>query len=164
MVSASVHSRRGGSLSTDRSLSRLSEPAVRTVIRRERVGAVFDRLHHVQLAMPPGEEQAARAFFGDVLGMMEVQKPPALAARGGAWFRAGGVELHLGVEADFRAARKAHPGILVQDLDGVVDRLRDAGQDVTWDDEFPGFRRVYAYDPFGNRLEFLEASPALGAD
>lgn len=96
--------------------------------------------------------------------MTEVEKPPALAARGGAWFRAGGVEFHLGVEEDFRAARKAHPGILVQDLDGVVDRLRDAGQDVTWDDEFPGFRRVYAYDPFGNRLEFLEASPALGAD
>jgi catechol 2,3-dioxygenase-like lactoylglutathione lyase family enzyme len=117
---------------------------------------VFDRLHHVQLAMPRGEESAARAFFGAVLGMAEVEKPPALAARGGAWFRGGGVEFHLGVEADFRPARKAHPAILVRDLDIVVALLRGAGQDVSWDDNFPGYRRVYAHDPFGNRLEFLQ--------
>lgn len=119
---------------------------------------MFKRLHHVQLAMRRGEEGAARAFFGDVLGMTEIDKPPGLAARGGAWFRAGGVELHLGVEDDFRPAAKAHPGILVDDLDHLVERLRTAGQDISRDGNFPGFRRVYAHDPFGNRLEFLEAS------
>jgi len=120
----------------------------------------FDRLHHMQLAMPRDEEQAARDFFVGVLGMIEVDKAPVLAARGGAWFRAGSVELHLGVEDDFRAARKGHPGILVTDLDDVVHRLVEAGQDVRWDVDFPGFRRVYAHDPFGNRLEFLQsASP-----
>jgi catechol 2,3-dioxygenase-like lactoylglutathione lyase family enzyme len=77
-----------------------------------------------------------------------------LAARGGAWFQAGGVELHLGVEGDFRGAAIA---ILVDDLDHLVARLGRAGQDVAWDGDFPGYRRVYAHDPFGNRLEFLEA-------
>ncbi len=118
----------------------------------------FDRLHHMQLTLPAGQETAAREFYAGVLGMAEVDKPPVLAARGGAWFRAGEVELHLGVEDDFRPARKGHPGILVVDLDEVVRRLRGAGQDVTWDADFPGFRRVYAADPFGNRLEFLERS------
>lgn len=93
--------------------------------------ALFEGLHHTQLAMPRGEEDAARAFFVGVLGMTEIDKPPVLAARGGAWFRAGGLELHLGVEDDFRPARKGHPGILVSDLDEVARRLRDAGQDVT---------------------------------
>jgi len=116
----------------------------------------FDRLHHMQLAMPRAEEQTARDFFVGVLGMSEVDKPPVLAARGGAWFRAGGVELHLGVEDNFRPAHKGHPGIVVTDLDDVVRRLVDAGQDVSWDADFPGFRRVYAHDPFGNRLEFLQ--------
>lgn len=118
---------------------------------------MFDRLHHIQLAMPGGEEAVARIFFLGVLGMTEVDKPPALAARGGAWFRAGGVALHLGVEEDFRPALKGHPGILVDDLDDVVQRLRNVGQDVVWDDDFPGYLRVYARDPFGNRLEFLQA-------
>jgi catechol 2,3-dioxygenase-like lactoylglutathione lyase family enzyme len=90
--------------------------------------------------------------------MIEVGKPPVPAARGGAWFRAGGLALHLGVEDDVASARKAHPGILVADLDEVVRRLRAAGQDVPWDADFPGFRRVYAQDPFGNRLEFLQAA------
>jgi catechol 2,3-dioxygenase-like lactoylglutathione lyase family enzyme len=116
----------------------------------------FEGLHHMQLAMPSGEEAAAREFFAGVLGMVEIEKPPVLAARGGAWFRSGGVELHLGVEADFQPARKGHPGMLVTDLDDVVDRLGRAGQDVHWDSDFPGFRRVYAQDPFGNRLEFLQ--------
>lgn len=116
----------------------------------------FDRLHHMQLAMPRAEERAARDFFVGVLGMTEVDKPPVLAARGGAWFRAGDVELHLGVEDNFRPARKGHPGIVVTDLDDVVHRLIEAGQDVSWDADFPGFRRVYAHDPFGNRLEFLQ--------
>lgn len=119
-------------------------------------GPLFGGLHHMQLAMPRGEEEAARGFFVGILGLTEIDKPPVLAARGGAWFRGGGLELHLGVEDDFRPARKGHPGVLVTDLDEVVRRLREAGQDVTWDGDFPGFRRVYAHDPFGNRLEFLE--------
>jgi catechol 2,3-dioxygenase-like lactoylglutathione lyase family enzyme len=117
---------------------------------------VFEGLHHMQLCLPPGEGDAARAFYVGVLGMVEVVKPPALAARGGAWFRSGGLELHLGVADDFQPAVKGHPGILVNDLDEVVRRLRDSGQDATWDTNFPGFRRAYAADPFGNRLEFLQ--------
>ncbi len=120
---------------------------------------MFERLHHMQLAMPPGQEATARDFYAGVLGMTEIDKPPVLVARGGAWFRADSVELHLGVEADFRAARKGHPGILVNDLDEVVDRLRTSGQPTEWDGNFPGFRRVYAHDPFGNRLEFLQPFP-----
>jgi catechol 2,3-dioxygenase-like lactoylglutathione lyase family enzyme len=113
-------------------------------------------LHHVQLAIPEGGEPEARAFFGDVLGIEEIAKPPALAARGGCWFASGGLELHLGVEEPFQPARKAHPGILVGDLDDIVARLGAAGYDATPDDLFPGFRRIYSTDPFGNRLEFLQ--------
>ncbi len=113
-------------------------------------------LHHVQLAMPAGHEDDARAFWVGVLGLDEVAKPPELAARGGCWFRGGALEVHCGVEDDFTPARKAHPGIVVDDLDAVVDRLSEAGHDVTPDDLFPGHRRVYAHDPFGNRLEFLQ--------
>lgn len=107
--------------------------------------------------MPRGQEQAARTFYAETLGMVEVDKPAALVAGGGAWFRSGGVELHLGVEDDFRPSRKGHPGILVTDLDEVVRRLSTAGQEVRWDPDFPGFRRLYAFDPFDNRLEFLES-------
>lgn len=121
---------------------------------------MFSGLHHMQLAMPAEQEQRAREFFVDVLGLVEIDKPPVLAARGGAWFRAGGLELHLGVEHDFRPARKGHPGILVDDLDEVARRVATTGQDVSWDRDFPGFRRFYAHDPFGNRLEFLEPSTA----
>jgi catechol 2,3-dioxygenase-like lactoylglutathione lyase family enzyme len=113
-------------------------------------------LHHVQLAAPPGSEVALRHFYGTVLGMTEVPKPPVLAARGGAWFRCGAVELHLGIEEDFRPARKAHPGIVVADIDALVLRLGEHGLDVEWDDNFPGFRRCYVADPHGNRLEFLQ--------
>jgi catechol 2,3-dioxygenase-like lactoylglutathione lyase family enzyme len=116
----------------------------------------FDRLHHVQLAIPAGGEEAARPFYRDVLGMTELDKPPALAARGGCWFRGGGWEVHLGVEPDFRPARKAHPGVLVDGLDALAGRLTAAGVTVDWDDSFPGHRRCYAHDPHGNRLEFLE--------
>lgn len=122
----------------------------------------YPGLHHAQLAMPVGGEDQARRFYSDVLGLAEVAKPPVLAARGGAWFRAGGLELHLGVEDDFSPARKAHPGILVTDVDDVVRRLAAAGQDHAWDTELPGFRRVYAHDPFGNRLEFLQPDPRPG--
>lgn len=113
-------------------------------------------LHHVQLAMPRGEEERARRFYGGLLDMEEVDKPPVLAARGGAWFRSGGLELHLGVEDGFEPARKAHPGILVDDLDRLADRLAGAGIEVRPDDAFPGHRRFYVDDCFGNRLEFLQ--------
>jgi catechol 2,3-dioxygenase-like lactoylglutathione lyase family enzyme len=124
--------------------------------RRGHAGGMFRSVHHVQLAMPPGKEPEAREFFVGVLGMEEIRKPPVLAARGGAWFSSGEVDLHLGVEDDFRPAQKAHPGILVDDIEDVVRRLAAAGQEVTWDTDFLGFRRVYADDPFGNRLEFLQ--------
>lgn len=113
-------------------------------------------LHHVQLVIPPGGEDRCRAFWGGVLGMQEIDKPPVLAARGGCWFRGGGLEVHLGVEGDFVPARKAHPGILVRDLRALAAVLETAGVDVAWDGEFAGHDRFYAADPFGNRLEFLE--------
>ena len=118
----------------------------------------FERLHHVQLAIPPGGEDRCRAFWGALLGMEELEKPPVLAARGGCWFRGGGLEVHLGVEEVFAPARKAHPGMLVSDLRALADTLAGAGVEVTWDPEFPGHDRFYAADPFGNRLEFLEPS------
>lgn len=114
-------------------------------------------LDHVQLAAPPGAEQALRAFYTGVLGMTEIPKPPALAARGGCWFEAGPVQLHLGVETTgFRPARKAHPGLRVTGLDAYAARLKAHGTPVTWDDHLPGHRRFHCADPVGNRLEFLE--------
>lgn len=123
-------------------------------------GYAFEGLHHVQLAIAPGTEDRCREFWGGVLGMAELEKPPVLAARGGCWFRGGGLEVHLGVEQDFSPARKAHPGILVRDLDALAARLEQGGHEVTWDDNFPGHRRFYAFDKAGNRLEFLEPEPA----
>ena len=113
-------------------------------------------IHHVQLACPPGSEAELRAFYHGVLGLGEIPKPAALAARGGCWFRGDGIELHLGVEEDFRPAWKAHPGLLVRDLDAWAGRLRAAGYPVRPDGDFPGMRRFYSEDPLGNRLEFLE--------
>ena len=113
-------------------------------------------LHHVQLALPPGGEGVCRTFYVDVLGMTEVDKPPVLAARGGLWLRTDRLELHLGVEAGFRPQRKAHPGIVVADVDAVAARLERHGRPVTWDDDFPGMRRFYTEDDHGNRLEFLQ--------
>jgi catechol 2,3-dioxygenase-like lactoylglutathione lyase family enzyme len=118
----------------------------------------LERLHHVQLAIPAGGEVACRTFWSGVLGLAEIDKPPVLAARGGCWFRGGGLEVHLGVEEPFVPARKAHPGVLVSGLVGLAARLEAAGHDVQWDGEFPGHDRFYAADPFGNRLEFLEPS------
>ncbi|MEU9011346.1 VOC family protein [Streptomyces sp. NPDC048479] len=111
---------------------------------------------HVQLAAPPGSEDALRAYYSDVLGMTEIPKPPVLAARGGCWFQQGTVQLHLGIEADFRAARKAHPGLRVTGIEAYAARLEERGAKVVWDDGLPGHRRFYAEDPVGNRLEFLE--------
>ena len=113
------------------------------------------RLHHVQVACPPGGEDAVRRFYGDALGIPEVQKPPVLAARGGCWFRGEGVEVHVGVEEPFVPARKAHPAFLVGDLDAVAQRVAEAGFEVTWDDDFPGHRRFYSTDGAGNRVELL---------
>lgn len=115
------------------------------------------RLHHVQLAIPPGGEDQCVAFWGGILGMTDVEKPPELATRGGCWFRGGGLEVHLGVQPDFAPAHKAHPGVLVENLRHLASALERAGVEVSWDGEFPGHDRFYAPDPFGNRLEFLEA-------
>jgi catechol 2,3-dioxygenase-like lactoylglutathione lyase family enzyme len=114
-------------------------------------------LHHVQLAMPAGGEDLARAFYARALGIPEVEKPPALRARGGCWFEAEGVRIHLGVEAGFRPATKAHPALQVEDLKGLVARLAKAGFPAHADTALPGFRRVYVEDPFGNRIELMEA-------
>jgi catechol 2,3-dioxygenase-like lactoylglutathione lyase family enzyme len=114
------------------------------------------RLDHVQLAMPPGGEARARAFFGEALGIPEVPKPAELAARGGCWFERGDLKIHLGVESDFRPARKAHPALQVAELPRLIEKLRALGYAVKDDDPLPGFHRVYVDDPFGNRIELLE--------
>lgn len=121
-------------------------------------GGALVGIHHVQLAAPRGSEAVLREFYGNALGMTEVPKPPALAVRGGAWFRSGALELHLGVEDDFRPARKAHPGLLVENLTAYADGLARHGITPVWDDDFPGFRRCYVEDPHGNRIELLEAA------
>lgn len=132
------------------------------------------RLHHVQVACPPGGEEEARRFYADGLGMVEVAKPAALAARGGCWFRAyddGAVvaEIHVGVEEPFRPARKAHPALVVDDvaaLDRLAERLRSAGHLVDTSDRvsFGGHLRFHAFDPHGNRVEVLAplSPPARG--
>src|SRR4051794_31816386 len=113
-------------------------------------------LDHVQLAMPAGQEHLARAFYSDVLGLTEEPKPANLAARGGVWFRGGGARLPRGVEREFRAARKAHPALIVRGLAELAARCRDAGFEPVTDEPLPGFDRFYVFDPFGNRLELLE--------
>ena len=114
------------------------------------------KIDHVQLAMPQGQEDRARDFYFGLLGIPEVQKPAALAERGGVWFQDGEVKVHLGIEAEFRAARKAHPALLVKGLEVLVHRLREAGVPVVDDELLPGYDRVYVTDPFGNRLELME--------
>jgi catechol 2,3-dioxygenase-like lactoylglutathione lyase family enzyme len=113
-------------------------------------------IDHVQLAMPPGQEGRARAFYVDILGLIEVAKPPDLARRAGAWFELGPAKVHLGVEHDFRPARKAHPGLLVEDLPELVTRLELAGYLVAPDNSLEGYNRAYVDDPFGNRIELIE--------
>ncbi|UIX33476.1 glyoxalase [Streptomyces sp. GQFP] len=117
---------------------------------------------HVQLAAPPGTEDALRAYYADTLGMTEIPKPPTLAARGGCWFQAGPVQLHLGIEKDFRPARKAHPGLRVIGIGAYAELLAARGATVTWDGDLPGHRRFFSYDPVGNRLEFLERDHSFG--
>ena len=113
-------------------------------------------LDHVQLAMPPGREAEARRFYADLLGIPEVEKPPHLAKRGGCWFERGSLKLHLGVEADFCPALKAHPALLVVNLTALVDRLARAGYPASEDKPLEGYDRRYIADPFGNRLELME--------
>jgi len=111
---------------------------------------------HVQLAMPPGGEDEARRFYGGVLGLPEIPKPPELAGRGGCWFGSTGVQVHVGVEADFRPARKAHPAFRVRRVAVLAVRARAAGYRVVDDVPIRGFSRVFVDDPFGNRIELME--------
>jgi catechol 2,3-dioxygenase-like lactoylglutathione lyase family enzyme len=117
---------------------------------------VLEGLDHVQLACPPGGEDEARRFYGDLLGLREIEKPEPLRSRGGVWFECGAQQLHLGVEEPFQPARKAHPALRVESpaaLDDLAERLGE----VRWDDDLPGFKRFYVADPFGNRIELLAA-------
>ena len=114
-------------------------------------------IEHVQLAMPPGGEDAARAFYTGLLGLPERTKPPQLAARGGCWFEGPGVKVHLGVEADFRPAQKAHPALLVDDLSALVALLDGCDFPVVPDAPVDGRARCYVSDPFGNRIELIQA-------
>jgi len=109
------------------------------------------RLDHVQVAAPPGCEAEARRFYGELLGLAEVAKPEPLRRRGGVWFE----QLHVGVEAEFTPARKAHPALRAYDLDALAERLAAAGAPVEWDGSLPGVRRFYTADPWGNRVELL---------
>lgn len=113
------------------------------------------RIHHVQVAIPPGGEPRARDFWAGLLGMQELDKPPELAARGGCWFRMGEAEVHCGVEEPFTPARKAHPAIEVEDLAGMAERFENAGLEPLPDDLYPARFRYYVDDPFGNRIEFI---------
>jgi catechol 2,3-dioxygenase-like lactoylglutathione lyase family enzyme len=113
-------------------------------------------LNHIQLAMPAGQEAAAEAFYAGVLGFTRVAKPPQLQARGGCWFEANGIHLHLGVEHDFIPARKAHPAFVVTSLQEARRRLEAYGCEIVTDTQLNGYERFYAGDPFGNRLEFMQ--------
>jgi catechol 2,3-dioxygenase-like lactoylglutathione lyase family enzyme len=115
------------------------------------------RIDHIQIAAPQGCEPVARDFYGSVLGMTEIEKPPVLRVRGGCWFECGSQQLHIGVERDFQPARKAHPAFAVPDLDELRKILKARGVKVVEDDNLQGARRFYAEDPWGNRLEFVEA-------
>lgn len=113
-------------------------------------------LDHIQIAMPVGGEELARRFYGEILGLAEVVKPPPLAVRGGCWFVGPGIQIHMGAEASFVPARKAHPAFLVADLAACQRALTAAGVAVRPDSEVPNVRRFYADDPFGNRIEFIQ--------
>lgn len=122
--------------------------------------AFVSGLHHVQLAAPAGSEPRMREFFAGILGLAEIEKPASLAARGGAWFRGPGFDLHVGIDPEFAPARKAHPALLVDDLDALAARFADAGYPVRQDGPLviPGageYEHFYVEDPVGNRLEFL---------
>jgi catechol 2,3-dioxygenase-like lactoylglutathione lyase family enzyme len=114
-------------------------------------------IDHVQIAMPAGEEEKARAFYVNVLSFVEIPKPAELAKRGGAWFQSQNVQLHLGVEADFKSARKAHPAFIVSDLDALISKVQEAGYEIdTSQPPLDGYKRAHVFDPFGNRIELME--------
>lgn len=115
-------------------------------------------LDHVQIAIPAGGEDEARHFFGDLLGLLEIPKPREMQGRGGCWFELGDHQLHLGVDPDFRAARKAHVALRIGDLAGLERTLADEGYDVIAEAPLGGRRRLFSSDPFGNRIEFLETA------
>ena len=116
-------------------------------------------IHHVQLAMPPGGEPAAIEFYEGILGIPHVPKPANLAVRGGCWFERDALRIHLGVEADFHPAKKAHPALVVDGLAGIVARLSHSSIAVRDGEPLDGFEHVYVDDPFGNRIELLEPRP-----
>jgi len=114
-------------------------------------------IDHVQIAMPVGAEEKARAFYVNLLGFVEIPKPAELAKRGGAWFQSQNVQLHLGVEADFKPARKAHPAFIVGDLDALIAKVQNAGYETdTSQPALDGYKRAHIFDPFGNRIELME--------
>ena len=114
-------------------------------------------IDHVQLAMPANEEEKVRDFYVEILGFTEIPKPPGLAKRGGAWFQSESAQLHLGVEADFKPARKAHPAFIVEDLDSLITKVQTAGYEIdTSQPPLDGYKRAHVFDPFGNRLELME--------
>jgi catechol 2,3-dioxygenase-like lactoylglutathione lyase family enzyme len=114
-------------------------------------------IDHVQIAMPSGEEERARGFYVNILGFTEIPKPAELAKRGGAWFQSENVQLHLGVEQDFRPARKAHPAFIVDDLDMLITNAQSAGFETdTTQPPLDGYNRAHVFDPFGNRIELME--------
>ena len=117
----------------------------------------INSIHHVMIAIPKNGEDDARTFYGEVLGLSELPKPGTLQARGGVWFSAGDIQLHLGIVPDFRPATKAHVALQVSGVAAMRDRLIAAGYQVTPDDSLPGFERYYVADPFGNRIEILES-------
>jgi catechol 2,3-dioxygenase-like lactoylglutathione lyase family enzyme len=114
-------------------------------------------LDHVQLSCPEGGEEAGRRFYVECLGLREVKKPEALSKRGGCWFVGRGTAVHLGIEEDFRPARKAHVAFRVKDLEAARESLRRAGSPIVEDSSLPGVRRFFSEDVFGNRLEITQA-------
>lgn len=113
-------------------------------------------IHHVQIAIPEGGEDTARAFYHELLGLEETPKPNHLVARGGVWYRTGTLDLHLGVDRGFVPATKAHVAFACSGLDNLRDRLHAAGYLIVDDQPLPGYARFYTNDPFGNRIELLE--------
>ena len=116
----------------------------------------FTALHHILLTMPVGDDDLARRFYGEVLGLAEVSPPPVLARRGYIWFRAGSVEIHVGGDEEFQPARRGHPAVQVEGLEEVAASCDAGGFPVRFDENLPGYKRFFVFDPFGNRLEFLE--------
>ncbi|OAT73039.1 VOC family protein [Parageobacillus thermoglucosidasius] len=117
---------------------------------------IFKAIDHIQLAAPKGSEDIARKFFKDILGFNEIEKPEELKKRGGVWFGFGNYQVHIGIEEPFSPAKKAHPAFEVEKIEELKQHLIKHGMDVIEDDNLPGAKRFYTFDPFGNRIEFLE--------